>query len=86
LFWSLCAVCIGGQDVAVTPRPLDDSVYLQHRDEIITSQKEQIEMLTARVSSLMGGIDKVEDQVTSMQTQVFSRDEAYAKMKVRSDR
>ncbi len=39
-------------------------------------------MLTRQVSTLMGGIDKVEDQVDVMQTQVVSRDVAIAQKKV----
>ena len=66
----------------MTPRPLDDSIYLKHRDEIINQQAEQIEMLTKQVDKLMGGIDKVEDQVNTMQTQVLTRDDMYAKKKV----
>lgn len=66
------------QDACLSARAIDDSMFLQQRDAIIVRQEEQIKMLTGRVDSLMGGIDKVEDQVTLMQTQVFRSDEAFA--------
>lgn len=75
-------VVIIPQEIACSPRPLDDSLFLQQRDAIITRQTEQIEMLTKQVARLMGGIDKVEDQVNVMQTQVTVKDEMFSQKKV----
>jgi hypothetical protein len=74
------------QEVALSPRPQDDSVFLKERDRVIAVQADQIRLLTAQVAKLMGGIDKVEDQVDIMQTQVFDRDSAFVAKKVRLSR
>ena len=58
------------QDVALSPRPQDDSIFLKERDRIIAAQSEQIRLLTAEVAKLMTGIDRVEVQVDVMQAQV----------------
>ena len=58
------------QDVSLSPRPQDDSVFLKERDRIIAVQSDQIRLLTAEVAKLMSGIDRVEVQVDVMQSQV----------------
>lgn len=68
-------------DVALSARSFDERVTLQERDNAITAEKQQVQLLTNSNASLVENLNAVEKELEAMQEDLIAKDQDVAELR-----